>query len=75
MLINVFLFAFTDHKFDCDNVKYYSGEHKCKVEGIMAGTANAAESESVKGNTICTFFRIQFFNICRLLNDDFPNIF
>ena len=59
---------FTDHKFDCDNVEYYSGEYKCEAEGTMAGVTTTAKSEGVTIDTICTLW-ITFWNIHLLLND------
>ena len=51
---------FTDLEFDCGNVNFYSGEYKCRMEGTMAGTATAAESESITIDTICTFWKTHF---------------
>ena len=56
----MFFLDFTDLEFDCSNVKNYSGEYKCKMEGTMAGVTTAAESESVTVNTICMLWKTHF---------------
>ena len=63
----IFIIILTDHIFGCNNVEYYSGEYKCKVEGIMAGTASVQQSEGVTIDTMCTLWT--FCEIYVLLDD------